>query len=199
MDTPRAPISGRAKRVRYLFDADGQLVQRWVGEGQYDDTEMEIRRQLTRAKPGNTLPPVSAEGAAFATSGQPSYGGITPETYVGPDRREPGSLKLEGNWRSAGQFVEQRKGPGQIVIPFTAGEVNLVMQPGPSGWTAVTVLVDGQPVGDARGADVGPDSVVQVDRSGMFRLVSHASRPRHTLTLSTTEPGLRAYVFTFGP
>jgi hypothetical protein len=51
------------------------------------------------------------------------------------------------------------------VLPFTAGEVNLVMQPGPSG-SAVTVLLDGQPVGDAHGADLGADGVARFDRSG---------------------------------
>ena len=48
----------------------------------------------------------------------------------------------------------------------TAGEVNLVMQPGPSGSAAVTVLLDGKPVGDAHGADVGSDGVARFDRSG---------------------------------
>ena len=37
------------------------------------------------------------------------------------------------------QYVELRKGTGKIVLPFTAGEVNLVMQLGRSGSAAVTV------------------------------------------------------------
>ena len=32
---------------------------------------------------------------------------------------------------------------GDIVVPFVAGEVNLVMQPGQSRHAAVTVLLDG--------------------------------------------------------
>ena len=35
---------------------------------------------------------------------------------------------------------------GEIVVPFVAGEVNLVMQPGQSGHAAVTVLIDGTPI-----------------------------------------------------
>jgi hypothetical protein len=77
--------------------------------------------------------------------------------------------------------------------------VNLVMEPGPSVNAAVTVLLDGKPVGEARGADVGTDGVARVDHSGMFRLVARASRGRHALTLVATDPGLRAFVFTFGP
>jgi len=33
----------------------------------------------------------------------------------------------------------------------------------------------------------------------MIRLVAGAQRRRHVLTLSSADPGLRAYVFTFGP
>ena len=73
------------------------------------------------------------------------------------------------------------------------------MEPGPSGNAAVTVLLDGKPVGEARGADVGADGVARIDRSGMFRLVAHGPRGRHALTLVATDPGLRAFVFTFGP
>jgi len=183
----------------YLFDADGKLVDRWVGEGGYDDVESEIRRLLVEATPGTRLPPVSSESAGFAATGQPSYAGITAETYLGTHQSLPGTFALTGDWHSSGQYVELSAGTGEIILPFNAGEVNLVVQPGPSGQTAVNVLLDGEPIGDERGVDVGPDSVARIDRSGMFRLVDGASRKDHTLILATDEPGLRAYVFTFGP
>jgi hypothetical protein len=47
--------------------------------------------------------------------------------------------------------------------------------------------------------DVGPDSIALIERSGMIRLVAGAPRRPHVLTLSSSDPGLRAYVFTFGP
>jgi thiol-disulfide isomerase/thioredoxin len=185
--------------AKYLFDAQGKLVNRWVGEGSYDQIESEIRRLLIAANPGTKLPPVSPEATAFAKIGQPSYAGITGESYVGARRRERGMFKLEGDWRSGGEFVELQSGTGKIVLPFTAGEVNLVAQPGPSGKSAMTVLLDENPIGEARGADVGPDGVARFDRSGMIRLVAGAARKKHVLTLVASEPGVRAYVFTFGP
>ena len=185
--------------AKYLFDGQGKLVKRWVGEGRYDEIESEIRRLLAATNPGVQLPAVSHEATVFARTDQPSYAGITNETYIGADRRQPGTVTLEGDWRSERQYVELRKGTGKIVLPFTAGEVNLVMQPGPSGSAAVTVLLDGKPVGDARGADVGADGVARFDRSGMIRLVVGASRRRHVLTLVTSDPGVRAFAFTFGP
>lgn len=185
--------------TKYLFDGQGRLVKRFVGEGRYDEIEEEIRRQLIAAKPGIQLPQMTPEATAFARTGQPSYAGITNETYMGFDRGEPGTITLEGDWRSGRQYLELRKGIGKIVLPFTAGEVNVVMEPGVSGKAAVNVLLDGKPVGEARGADVGADGVARFDRSGMVRLVAGASRGRHVLTLVAADPGLRAFVFTFGP
>src|SRR4026208_2355928 len=37
--------------TKYVFDARGALVKRWVGEGSYSDIEAEIRRLLLTAKP----------------------------------------------------------------------------------------------------------------------------------------------------
>ena len=64
---------------------------------------------------------------------------------------------------------------------------------------AVTVLLDGKTIGDARGVDVDADGVARFDRSGMIRLVAGASRRRHMLTLVTSDLGVRAFAFTFGP
>ena len=161
--------------AKYLYDSQGKLVKRWVGEGHYDEIEEELRRQLIAANPATHLPSITTEVTVFTQAGQPSYAGITNETYVGSDRRDPGTITVEGDWRSGRQYLELRKGTGKIVIPFTAAEVNLVMEPGPSGNASVTVLLDGKPVGEARGADVDTDGVARFDRSGMLRLVAGAS------------------------
>jgi hypothetical protein len=192
-------LDNNAWPAKYLFDGQGHLVKQWVGEGSYHEIESEIRRLLATADPTVRLPPVSHEATVFAKTGQPSYAGITGETYLGADRRERGTVTLEGDWRNERQYLELRKGTGKIVLPFTAGEVNLVMQPGPSGSAAVTVLLDGKPVGDVRGADVGSDGVARFDGPRMIRLVAGAARRRHVLTLVTSDPGVRAFAFTFGP
>jgi hypothetical protein len=191
-------LGNNAWPAKYLFDAQGKLVSRWVGEGQYDGIETEIRRQLAAAKPGAELPPFSPEATAFRKSGQPSYFGITGETYIGTERRPFAAMTFEGDWRHARQYIELRQGTGKIILPFTAGEVNLVVQPGTSRSASIAVLLDGTPIGAGRGADVGADSVARFDRSGMIRLVAGAPRRRHVLTLISSDPGLRAFVFTFG-
>ena len=136
--------------------------------------------------------------AGFTMTGQPTYADLTEETYVGLDRREPGTFALAGDWSSTGQYVELQTGSGELAIAFTAGEVNLVVQPGPTGAAEMAVLLDRKPIGAERGADVDPDAVARIDRSGMIRLVTGALHEDHVLTL-IADPGLRAYVFTFGP
>ncbi|MEV4201237.1 redoxin [Micromonospora globbae] len=185
--------------ARYLFDAGGRLAARWIGEGEYDRTEARIRELLVARAPGVDLPPVTPEAARFAATEQPSYADVTEETYIGADRRVPGSVRLSGEWRTSGDHVELAGGTGEITLPFNAGEVNLVAHPGPSGRAAVRVLLDGRPLDGERGADVDPDGVAHVDRAAMFRLVAGASRGDRVLTLVTDQPGFRAYVFTFGP
>lgn len=188
-------MANNAWPAKYLFDGAGDLVDRWVGEGRYDVIEAELRRRLD----ATPLPPLSPEVAAYARDGMPSYAGISEETYVGRDRGEPGSFTVAGDWRSDREYVELGLGPGELVLPFTAGEVNVVVQPGSSGASALRVLLDGQPVNGAHGADVGPDSVARVDHAGMVRLIEHAPPGPHVLSLIADDPGLRAYVFTFGP
>jgi thiol-disulfide isomerase/thioredoxin len=191
-----APEFEFGKRAEHI---DRGIRDHGLGEGSYGDIEAEIRRLLVAANPGTKLPPISPEVTAFAKIGEPSYAGITGETYVGSERREPGAFTLEGTWQSSRQYVELKSGTGKIVLPFRAGEVNMVMQPGASGKAAVAVVLDGKPVGEARGADVGADGVARFDRSGMIRLIARAPRGSHVLTLVASDPGLRAYVFTFGP
>lgn len=128
----------------------------------YDDIEREIRRLLVAAHSESQLPTVTELAAAFAKTGQPSYTGITNETYIGAERGASGAVTLKGDWHTDRQYVELKKGSGEIVMPFVGGEANLVMQPGPSGRAAVIVLLDGKPVGEARGMDVDTDGVARL-------------------------------------
>lgn len=57
--------------------------------------------------------------ASFAQTGLPSYAGITSETYVGTERRQPGAVEFKGDWQTARQYIELRKGTGTISIPST--------------------------------------------------------------------------------
>ena len=186
--------------TKYLFDARGRLRGVHAGEGAYPAIETAIRALLTEAG-AKSLPPVTAEVMAYARQGEVAYGRQSPETYLGAGRRHGNDgVALVGDWKTEREYVEHRgAAPGRIVLDFTGGEVNLVMQPGATGKAQVVVRLDGKDVGPRRGGDVGADSIARFDRSGMVRLVRGAGPGAHRLELETTANGLRAYSFTFGP
>ena len=161
-------------------------MKRWVGEGSYDEIEREIRRLIGR---GTTRGPVAGSQSTRRRGLRRPVNLLTPASRTRPTSAQSGASlarsRSKGDWHTDRQYVELRKGTGEIDLPFTAGEVNLVMQPGSSGTCGRnSAVLDGKPVGDARGMDVGADGVARFDRSGMIRLVAgaHAKR-RHVLTL----------------
>src|SRR5262249_32757008 len=70
--------------AKYLFDARGQLRGIWIGEGNYDQVESEIRRLLVEAGAKN-LPEPSPEVATYRNPPEIEQ---SPETYLGTERRE---------------------------------------------------------------------------------------------------------------
>jgi glutathione peroxidase-family protein len=64
--------------AKYLFDRQGRLVKRWVGEGSYDEIESAIRRALAAADPDVRLPLVSQEATVFARTASPRTPGSRP-------------------------------------------------------------------------------------------------------------------------
>jgi thiol-disulfide isomerase/thioredoxin len=95
--------------AKYLFDDRGRLVRRWTGKGSYDEIEREIRRLLVAAQPGRQLPAVSELASTFAKMGQPSYAGITNETYIGAERREPGAVTIRETGTPTGNTSNSRR------------------------------------------------------------------------------------------
>jgi thiol-disulfide isomerase/thioredoxin len=190
----------RAWPAKYLFDAGGKLRGVWLGEGHYGEIETLVRQLLAEARPRAALPAPTEETARWDEDFS-ARAGVTPETYLGTVRRKRGTFRTEGDWLDHPESIEHRgTGVGRLILDFVAGEVNLVMTPGPSGKAVVRVLLDGVPVpAGSRGADVGPDGVARFDRSGMIRLVAGAKKERHRLVLETRDPGLRTFAFTFGP
>src|SRR6266446_10207717 len=98
-------LHNNAWPAKYLFDAQGRLVKRWIGEGDYDDVEATLRRSLLAANPAVKLPSTTPEVAAFSKTGMSSYRGITEETYIGAGRASTGAVTLSGDWKAEREYV----------------------------------------------------------------------------------------------
>src|SRR4029453_16790614 len=107
---------------------------------------------------------------------------------------------LTGTWTvERGASVLHEPG-GQVMFRFHARDVHLVLAP-PEGGASVQfqVHVDGEPPGDARGLDVDQEGNGTVRQPRLYQLVREPGRILdRTFEITFLEPGVEAYVFTFG-
>ena len=181
----------------YLVDKDGQGAFQHFGEGNYDEIERAIQRLLDLDAP---IAPVDAHGVAEAADWDTLR---TPETYVGSARggrpQDPplalNAWSLTGRWSVEPESAVLEAAPGSIAFRFQARDVNLVL----TGDARFSVTLDGQPPQADHGVDTDEQGDGRLDEPRMYQLVRQQGEiaPR-TFEIAFDEPGVRAYVFTFG-
>jgi thiol-disulfide isomerase/thioredoxin len=184
----------------YLVGDDGRVRYQHFGEGAYDETEAAIRQLL-----GADNEPVDVEATGIEAAADWDTL-ATPETYVGSARggRPVGQGPLARNqWALAGRWAVEEESArlqeagGSISFRFEARDLNLVLTP--EAEVPFTVLLDGQPPADAHGVDVDELGHGTVSEPRLYQLVRQPGAVRErTFEITFEEPGVRAYVFTFG-
>ena len=135
----------------------------------------------------------------------------SPETYLGSARGERRSDErvdglalndwaLVGAWSVSEESAVLETSAGSIAYRFQARDLNLVLAPPASGAPVrFAVLLDGQPPGDAHGLDADESGEGTVSEPRMYQLVrQHGATAQRTFEITFLDPGVRAYVFTFG-
>ncbi|MGA2103894.1 MAG: redoxin domain-containing protein [Methanoregula sp.] len=202
----------------YLIDIDGFIVYRSIGEGDYNQTEMEIQNLLReRAQAlgiqinisNTTTVPANAVSVDFSKVSSPeTYFGAVRNQYLGNGNQSvngmqtlvlPGSivsntLYLGGTWNFTDQYAETT-GINSVVFQYNAKNVYFVASA--ANATNVSVMVDGKPVTDIAGPDV-TGGVATISDERLYQLVAGTDYGVHTLELNIPQPGLQAYTFTFG-
>jgi thiol-disulfide isomerase/thioredoxin len=188
----------------YLVDRDGRIRFRHFGEGNYEETEQAIQKLLGIEE--QTVR-VDAGGLAQAAGWDTLRSG---ETYLGYGRGvgrvdSPAQLALN-HWALSGDWAVEEESAvlgaagGSVTFRFHARDLNLVLAPPTTGAPAPsTVLLDGQPPGDDHGLDIDESGEGAVEEPRMYQLVRQRGPIRQrTLEITFLDPGVRAYVFTFG-
>jgi thiol-disulfide isomerase/thioredoxin len=189
----------------YLVDGDGRLRFHHFGEEAYQETERAIQHLLGVDE---ELSGVDAGGLAEAAD----WGALkSQETYLGSARgehrsdRRPDKLALNqwaltGPWSLSQEAAVLDAAAGSIAYRFEGRDLNLVLAPPASGApVGFTVLLDGQPPGDADGLDVDAAGEGTLSEPRMYQLVRQRGPIRQrTFEITFDGPGVRAYVFTFG-
>jgi len=202
----------------YLIDIDGFIVQRHIGEGDYDTTETEIQNLLRERVDAlgirinitnTTVTPADVVNIDFSKVQSPeTYFGSGRNQYLGNGKQgasgiqslvltgpvSPNTLYLGGTWNFTDQYAETT-GNATVIFRYNAKNVYFVASAATP--TNVSVMVDGKPAGDIAGPDL-TGGVATVKDEQLYQLVAGMDYGEHTLELDIARQGLRAYTFTFG-
>lgn len=196
--------------AHYLINQQGQVVYTHFGEGNYAETENNIRYLLgLGAKAENDL------DADVYSQNQ------TPETYLGYSRAEHFSSPekvagdevesftlpkflpshhwaLSGKWKIEGERIISEAKGAKLQINFTAGKVFLVLGTRNNKSVTATLNLNGDvlSVNDA-GKDIKGGKLT-VTQHTLYHLISQPKVKNGLLEITASAPGLEAYAFTFG-
>ena len=207
----------------YVADASGNIRYHQFGEGEYERTEAVIRQLLRDAGysgMGNEAIQVDPRGWEVAADWDDLR---SPEAYLGRDKSQgfsspggslvgksrtyasPQSLRLNqwalsGDWTVTMGNVALDKANGRIVYRFHARDVHLVMGPSSRGSSMrFRVLLDGRPPGNAHGTEVDEQGNGTVTEQRLYQLIRQPQPiTDRTFEIEFLDPGVEAYVFTFG-
>ena len=187
----------------YFVDAEGAIRDHHFGEGRYEQSERVIQQLLAVDR---ELVSVDGRGAEAAADWENLD---SPETYLGSQRADrrseaaPASLALNhwalsGDWTIQEQGVKLNDAEGSIAFRFRARDLHLVLRPEDTP-VRFRVSLDGEAPGASHGTDVDEQGNGVVSEPRLYQLIRQPGRIEgHTFEITFLEPGIEAYVFTFG-
>ena len=184
--------------AHYLIDKAGNVVYIHFGEGNYTETENNIRHLLgltANAKDRSEVNSFNSEQ--------------TPETYLGssraknfaspqkltntstkfslPQTLESNNWALAGKWKIEDQRITSQQIGAKLQLNFTAKKVFLVLGSQNAQPINVSLKLDGQLIGE-----------ISVKEHKIYELVNREDFKNGLLEITSTKAGLEAYAFTFG-
>lgn len=209
---------------KFLLDQHGRIRHDVIGEGQYEETEVWIRKLLTET--GVNLSEVPLETSQAPT---PVKYPITRELYAGtrwalgnyignapisavagfsePDVYQHDEFYLHGDWRLTPESaIHDRETLGFedfFSLVYTAASVNVVVAPSSASPVTLIVTHAGEPIPVAlMGTDVDRDARGQtlliVDTPRMYNVIAGGTVHTGKLRVFAKSKGLSLHSFTFG-
>jgi thiol-disulfide isomerase/thioredoxin len=206
----------------YFIDGKGRIRYHHFGEGDYSESERVIQQLLAEngaaGAPGGTV-----HNHELGVKAPPGNDVESPETYVGYRRAEnfvspeprardaartyslPAHLSLNqyglsGVWDIGAESGVLVAAPGKIAFRFHSRDLHLVMGPSkPGARVRYRVTLDGKAPGEDRGIDAASEGTGEVIEPRLYQLIRQRGRVEdRTFEIEFLEPGVAAYVFTFG-
>ena len=211
--------------TEFLIDIDGFIVEKHIGDGDYEETEHKIqelleerRRVLSgeRMLPDRTVSrPLAAVTVDFSEIG-------TPEIYLGsqktrghfgnaeglvyaktidyrlPKNISPHMVYVDGSWYNDADALTLKSKNGKIVLIYKAKVVNMVMGAS-QGSIRLRIKLDGKLLTEKnRGRDISAENIVSVSSFELYNIISDSRYGQHRLEIEVQDAGLEVYAFTFG-
>ena len=189
----------------YIADKEGVIRDHHFGEGRYEESERVIQELL-----GVERELVSIEGTGLEAPADWNDLGSA-ETYLGYERGDgradiaPSELRrnqwtLSGDWNVRPQGVALNEPGGGIAYRFHARDLHLVLGPhNGTGSVRFRVLIDGDAPGESHGSDIDNQGNGVVSEQRLYQLIRQQGHiDDRTFEITFLDPGVEAYVFTFG-
>lgn len=195
--------------AHYLIDQQGRVVYTHFGEGNYAETENNIRhllgldqetsRKLEKNPFSNDQSPETYLGNARTTNfaSPQSIKLSTPQHYTIPKFIPLHNWALSGEWTFHSEHITAEKAGASLQYNFKAEKVFLVLGTKNGEPIKATLKLNGELIGSETGKDA-PNGILTIDRHTIYELVNLGSIKNALLEITATDPGLEAYAFTFG-
>jgi thiol-disulfide isomerase/thioredoxin len=207
----------------YFADAKGRIRHRVFGEGEYEQSEIVIKKLLAETGVrgiGNELVSIDARGAEAAadwrdlksaenylgyerTENFASPGGIRREKrqeYALPSRLRLNHWALSGNWTIGKEAIVLNEPDGRIAYRFHARDLHLVTGPAaPKAPVRFRVFIDEQAPHAAHGVDVDEMGNGSVTEARMYQLIRQPGPiSERQFEIQFLDAGVEGFSFTFG-
>lgn len=207
--------------AKYLIDSGGYIRYTHFGEGNYEETEMQIQELLgeigsdtssvglteEESKEYNEITPELYAGVLFSLQRNQFIGNKVKnertEDYVLPSKLNlKDTIYLDGTWTYNTDNLQLVDDSGIIALDFTASEVNIVADKSSSvGKTEMDILIDGNYISkENAGSDVKFDSkraYVVLDGPRLYNVYS-GNYGEYRLDLKVSGKDFTFNAFTFG-
>ncbi|MBU6140776.1 MAG: cytochrome c biogenesis protein DipZ [Proteobacteria bacterium] len=165
--------------AHYLIDQKGDVVYTHFGEGNYAETENNIRHLLDLKGDSTTADEVNSFNQ-----------NQTPETYLGYLRSgNADHWALEGKWNVEEERIVAKESGAKLQLNFTAKRVFLVLGSQNKKPVTARLKLNGK---------VLKKSEIIVTQHQLYELVNQENAENGLLEITASEAGLEAYAFTFG-
>jgi hypothetical protein len=209
--------------AQYLIDGQGRIRYHHFGEGDYGQIERVIQ-QLLKENGATGLDASTGIISGIGVEAAPDVRNeSSPETYIGyrqserfasptrisqdaskiyspPARLSLNQWGLSGPWNVGGERAELQGTSGKIIYRFHSRDLHMVLAPmNDRKPVHFKIRIDGAAPGDDCGSDSASDGTGIVREPRLYQLIRQKRTVEdRTFEIEFFEPGVRAFVFTFG-